>query len=282
LIASGTFHPDTQLRFFRKNFRTLKDTLTEAGVYKGVPCIDSILFDLGISSYEIDESGRGFTFQKDEPLSMTFGTSSEYPFTAYEIVNTWDEKTIADIIYAYGEDTYAKRIAKVIVEEREARKKAVAYESKDKQSIEEGIRQRTIGICTSKDLAELIKKAYPVHARFGRTHPATKTFQALRIAVNDELRSIQEALPQALELLKPGGRLAVISFHSLEDRIVKQFFKEKMGGTSDEVDEVYGGYKPSGVAEVKAITKKPITPSEHEISENPRSRSSKLRIVEKL
>lgn len=281
-IDSGTFQPSKKLLFFRKNFRTLTSTLKDAGIYTGTPCVDSILFDLGISSYELDESGRGFTFQKDELLSMTFGSTDEYIFTAYEIVNTWDEKTIADIIFAYGEDTYAKRIARLIVEEREARKKAVAYESKDKQSIEEGLKSRTIGIRTTKELAEIVKKAYPVHARFGRTHPATKTFQALRIAVNDELRSIQEALPQALELLKPGGRLAVISFHSLEDRIVKQFFKEKMGGTSDEVDEVYGGYKPSGKAEVKAITKKPIAPSDTEIESNPRSRSSKLRIVEKL
>lgn len=304
-ISKGTFNPDTQLKLFRKNFRTLTETLSKEGLLKGKdgsngsssedgsmePFADAILFDLGISSYEIDESGRGFSFQKDEPLSMTFGKSkrvvvageeSDHEFTAYDIVNTWQEENIADIIYAYGEDKYSRRIAKAIVEEREARKKAVAYDSQDKNKANADIEAGVGGIQTTTELAEIIKKAYPAFARFGKTNPATRTFQALRIAVNDELQSLKDALPQAFGLLKPGGRLAVISFHSLEDRIVKNFFKEITGEERGEEDLVYGGYKKSHEAEAIHIGKKPIVPSEKEIKENLRSRSSKLRIIEKL
>ncbi len=297
ISSSASFGEKTKLKLFRKNFRTLKETLSKEGIYSGEPVADAILFDLGISSYEIDESGRGFSFQKDEPLSMTFGKSKrtagnapvtgsdgeiDHEFTAYDIVNTWQEENIADIIYAYGEDKYSRRIAKAIVDEREARKKAVAYESRDKNKPNDDIALGIGGIQTTTELAEIIKKAYPAFARFGKTNPATRTFQALRIAVNDELRALQDALPQALEVLKPGGRLLVISFHSLEDRIVKQFFKEKSGEERGEEDLIYGGFKPAQEAEIKIISKKPITPSEQEIKENPRSRSSKLRIIEKL
>ena len=297
ITSSNAFSAKTTLKLFRKNFRTLKETLSEEGLIQNredgsiEPFADAILFDLGISSYEIDESGRGFSFQKDEPLSMTFGKSkrtvvdgeeSDHEFTAYDIVNTWQEENIADIIYAYGEDKYSRRIAKAIVDKREAFKKAVAYESRDKNKANEDIAAGIGGIQTTTELAEIIKGAYPAFARFGKTNPATRTFQALRIAVNDELRALQDALPQALEVLKPGGRLLVISFHSLEDRIVKQFFKEKSGEERGEEDLIYGGFKPAQEAEIRMITKKPITPSEAEIKENPRSRSSKLRIVEKL
>lgn len=300
ISSSSSFGANTKLKLFRKNFRTLKETLSKEGMLNAndtgaiQPIADAILFDLGISSYEIDESGRGFSFQKDEPLSMTFGKSKrtavegaqdgeiDHEFTAYDIVNTWQEENIADIIYAYGEDKYSRRIAKAIVDEREARKKAIAYESRDKNKPNEDIAMGIGGIQTTTELAEIIKKAYPAFARFGKTNPATRTFQALRIAVNDELRALQDALPQALEVLKPGGRLLVISFHSLEDRIVKQFFKEKSGEERGEEDMIYGGFKPAQEAEIKIISKKPITPSEAEIKENPRSRSSKLRIVEKL
>lgn len=305
ITSSNAFSAKTTLKLFRKNFRTLKETLSKEGLLKSKegsdsedgsvePFADAILFDLGISSYEIDESGRGFSFQKDEPLSMTFGKSKrtvvdgaqdveiDHEFTAYDIVNTWQEENIADIIYAYGEDKYSRRIAKAIVDEREARKKAVAYESRDKNKPNDDIALGIGGIQTTTELAEIIKKAYPAFARFGKTNPATRTFQALRIAVNDELRALQDALPQALEILKPGGRLLVISFHSLEDRIVKQFFKEKSGEERGEEDLIYGGFKPAQEAEIRIITKKPITPSEAEIKVNPRSRSSKLRIIEKL
>lgn len=311
-IASGAYNAGMQLRLFRKNFRTLRDTLSKEGILKAAadgsvePVADAILFDLGISSYELDESGRGFSFQKDEPLAMTFGKSKRdinaapagasategaiggtdaeinHEFTAYDIVNTWQEENIADIIYAYGEDKYSRRIAKAIVDKREAIKKAVAYESRDKNKPNDDIEAGIGGIRTTAELADIVKGAYPAFARFGKTHPATRTFQALRIAVNDELRALQDALPQALEVLKPGGRLAVITFHSLEDRIVKQFFKEKAGEEHGEEDLIYGGFKPNQEPEVKLINKKPIVPSEAEVRENPRSRSSKLRIIEKL
>ncbi len=303
ITSSNAFNAKTTLKLFRKNFRTLKETLSKEGILKTnedgtvEPIADAILFDLGISSYEIDESGRGFSFQKDEPLSMTFGKSKrtagnalttdlsdeiDHEFTAYDIVNTWQEENIADIIFAYGEDKYSRRIAKAIVDKREALKKAVAYESRDKNKANEDIAAGVGGIQTTTELAEIIKGAYPAFARFGKTNPATRTFQALRIAVNDELRALQDALPQALEVLKPGGRLLVISFHSLEDRIVKQFFKEKSGEERGEEDMVYGGFKPAEEAVIRMISKKPITPSEAEVKENPRSRSSKLRVVEKL
>ncbi len=252
------------IHLFRKNFRTLMETLSEAGIYKGEPVADAILFDLGISSYEIDESGRGFSFQKDEPLSMTFGTSTDHTFTAYDIVNTWDEENIADIIYAYGEDKYSRRIAKAIVQARESLKKQSADKQNDKSKAVQDIEEGKGGIQTSSELADIIKMSYPSFARFGKIHPATRTFQALRIAVNDELRALEEVLPQALQILKPGGRLAVISFHSLEDRIVKRFFKHM-----------------SEEEKVTIVNKKPIVPTEEETRGNPRSRSSKLRIIEK-
>lgn len=261
------------LNLIRKNFRTLSKTLSDLSAGNGANgkvfnvegCADAILFDLGISSYELEESGRGFSFQKEEPLSMVFGKKRpensnvivknkeegqedkegenfDHEFDAYDIVNNWKEEDIANVIFAYGEDKFARRIAKKIVEKRE---------------IEE--------IKTTSQLAAVVKSAYPGKAQFGKLHPATRTFQALRIAVNDELRAIEQALPQALKALKPGGRLGVISFHSLEDRISKHFFKEMAEQGSIEI-----------------LTKKPIVPSEEEIKSNPRSRSSKLRIMKKM
>ncbi|MEN9649476.1 MAG: ribosomal small subunit methyltransferase [Candidatus Parcubacteria bacterium] len=227
-----------QLFFFRKNFRHLKEMYASTGLDNA----QAVLFDLGISSYELQESGRGFSFLKEEPLSMMFGTKEDHHFTAYDIINTWDEENIRTIIQAYGEDKFALRIARALVEQREHKP-----------------------ILTTSQLADIVKHAVPSFARFGRIHPATKTFQALRIAVNDELRSIEDALPQAFDILKKGGRLLVISYHSLEDRIAKRFCKRL-------------------VAEDKAVelSKKPITPCTEELEKNPRSRSAKLRIIEKL
>lgn len=226
------------LFFFRKNFRHLKESYASTGLDNA----QAVLFDLGISSYEFQESGRGFSFLKAEPLSMTFGSKEDHPFTAADIINSWDEENIRTIIHSYGEERFALRIARAIVEERELKP-----------------------ILTTSELADIVKQAVPSYARFGRIHPATKTFQALRIAVNDELRSLEEALPQAFDILKYGGRLLVISYHSLEDRIVKRYFKRL-------------------VAEGKAreLAKKPITPCNEELVQNPRSRSAKLRIIEKL
>ncbi len=202
--------------------------------------IDKALFDLGVSSFTY-ESGRGFSFQKDEPLRMTLSTDPN-ALSAYDVVNTWAEETLADIIYGFGEDKFARRIARAIVEQRESKP-----------------------IETSAELEKCIYSAVPFYARHGRTHPATKTFQALRIAVNDEMNALKEGLEKTWGKLAVGGRIAVISFHSLEDRIVKQYFRSLESACSGEI-----------------LTKKPIVPSDTEVSDNPRSRSSKLRVIKKI
>lgn len=249
-----------------ENFRNLDKVLEKNGVAK----LDLILFDLGISSDELDNSGRGFTFQKDEPLLMTMGDPTKYPFTAKDIVNKWDEEVIANIIFGYAEERFARRIARAIVNYRQ------------KKEIE-----------TSGEFAEIIKSSVPGFYRRGKIHPATKTFQALRIAVNDELGALKDGLKKGYESLSNGGRMAVISFHSLEDRIVKDFYKEKAGvgkkagtvakgGTDGEVGagaKIGVDREESGGAII--ITKKPIVASPQEIAENPRSRSAKLRVIEK-
>jgi len=219
-----------------EDYRNLEGVLAKHGIEK----VDMILLDLGISSDELETSGRGFSFMKEEPLLMTMGDPKTYPFTAKDIVNGWEEETIADIIFGYAEDRFARRIARAIVGYR------------DKKQIE-----------TTTELAEIVKSAVPAFVRRGKIHPATKTFQALRIAVNDELNALKEGLRKGYERLNEGGRMAVISFHSLEDRIVKDFNKE---------------HQKSGAT---IITKKPITASSQEIAENPRARSAKLRIIEK-
>jgi 16S rRNA (cytosine1402-N4)-methyltransferase len=224
--------------FFQENFRNIDKVLDQAGVAH----VDGILFDLGLSSDQIENSGRGFSFKTSEPLLMTMKKNPESTdVTAYEIVNSWAEESIADIIYGYGEDRFARRIAKAIVTARQIKP-----------------------IETAEQLSEIVASAVPKFG-FKKINPATKTFQAIRIAVNDELGAIKEASPKAWSRLNPGGRIAIISFHSLEDRIVKRFFKEK-----------------SVAGEGRLINKKPITPSPQEIAENPRSRSAKLRIIEKI
>ncbi|GMQ95508.1 MAG: 16S rRNA (cytosine(1402)-N(4))-methyltransferase RsmH [Patescibacteria group bacterium] len=223
----------------QENFRDLDKALDKFGIGE----IDKALFDLGMGTHQLEGSGRGFSFQKDEPLIMTFDPHpTENDLTAREIVNNWDEENIADILYGYGGERFARRIAKGIAKARK-----------------EGPIERT------SELVEIIKKSVPAFYRKGKTHPATKTFQALRITANDEIGSLKEGLGKALRRLKKGGRVAVISFHSIEDRIVKIFFKEEA---------------KSG--EYKIITKKPIAPSRGEIAENPRARSAKLRIIEHI
>ena len=224
----------------QENFRNLDNVLDGLDIKK----IDKALFDLGLSSDQLEASGRGFSFLRDEPLLMTFNPNpKETDLTAKEIVNTWEEENIADIIYGYGEERFARRIAKKIVEARK------------ENPIE-----------TTKDLVEIIEKSIPARFRIGRkTHCATKTFQALRTAVNDEIRSAREGIEKAIERLNKGGRVAVITFHSIEDRMVKILFKEKQA---------------EGVCTI--LTKKPMTPSEEETRANPRARSAKLRIIEKL
>lgn len=201
--------------------------------------VTKVLFDLGWSSYQLD-SGRGFSFLKDEPLRMTY-SKDEKALNAEIIVNTWGEGSIADVIFGWGQERFSRRIAKAIVAARETKR-----------------------IETSRELGEIIKSAVPASYRFGRIHPATKSFQALRIAVNDELSALKAGITEAWHRLSVGGRISVITFHSIEDREVKQLFAQfaKNGG--------------------QLVTKKPIPPTKDEIIENPRARSAKLRTVQKL
>lgn len=222
----------------KESFRNLDIVLNNLNI----PKVNAILLDLGLSSDQFETSGRGFTFQKDEPLLMTFKKNPTLEdLTAKEIVNTWDEENIADIIYGYGEERYARRIAKKIVEAR-----------------------ATKPIETTFQLVKIIKEATPSRYHHGKIHPATRTFQALRITVNDEIGALKEGIKKGFDRLESKGRMAVISFHSIEDRIVKQMFKEK-----------------ANLDEAVIITKKPIVASDQEIQENPRARSAKLRIIEK-
>ncbi|QQG46273.1 MAG: 16S rRNA (cytosine(1402)-N(4))-methyltransferase RsmH [Candidatus Niyogibacteria bacterium] len=225
-----------RLKTVAGNFRNLKKLVS-----KFSKSYDGILFDLGMSSNQLEASGRGFSFQKDEPLIMTFESSPEPgQLTAAEIINTWPEEKLAEIFWKYGQERDSRRIARMIVQERK--------------------RSR---ILSSAQLAGLIGDFRK--AKYSGINPATKVFQALRIAVNDELPALEEGLSEAWDLLIEGGRIAVISFHSLEDRIVKNFFRNK---------------KNEGVAEI--LTKKPLRPAIEEIKQNPRSRSAKLRSATKL
>lgn len=212
--------------------------IRKAATENGFDKVNGILFDIGMSSYHVDEAERGFSFNKDEPLIMNYSTG----LTAEEILNEWREEEIEKILKEYGEEEFSRKIAKKIVE------------------------QRRLGrIRSTLQLVSIIKEATPGWYHHGKTHFATRTFQALRISVNNELDNFRKALPEALNLLEKEGRLVVISFHSLEDRIIKEFLKEK---------------EKSG--EVKIITKKPIVPTDEEIALNPRSRSSKLRVAIKI
>ncbi|OHA18527.1 MAG: 16S rRNA (cytosine(1402)-N(4))-methyltransferase [Candidatus Taylorbacteria bacterium RIFCSPHIGHO2_01_FULL_46_22b] len=221
-----------------ENFRNIDQVLLKLKVTSA----SAILFDLGLNSEQLGPTGRGFSFRYDEPLIMTFTQPTQETLTAREIVNQFDEEAIANIIYQNGEERYSRRIARAIVERRKI------------QPIE-----------TTAELAKIVAESVPRAYAHGRINPATKTFQALRIAVNDELNALSEGIAKSFTLLSSGGRLAVISFHSLEDRIVKQFFKSQA---------------VAGLGNL--ITKKPLTPSLTETNENPRSRSAKLRIIEKI
>ena len=208
----------------------------------GVTAIDKFVVDLGLSSDQLETSGRGFSFQREEPLGMTFThLPGSDAVTAYDAINGWEEENLADVIYGFGEDPFSRRIAKRIVLARSERP-----------------------IETSWELAELVKDAYPARLRNGRTHPATRTFQAIRMAVNDEMGSLQEGLQGAKGLLREKGRIAVVSFESVTDRMVKQTFQE---------------WAREG--EMEIITKRPIIAGEAETKQNPRARSAKLRIIAK-
>ena len=222
---------------------------------RGIEHIDGLLLDLGVSSYQLDTAERGFSYQSDAPLDMRM--NSENPLTAKRIVNEYPEEKIRRILFEYGEERFSSRIASNIIRARES------------GSIE-----------TTGELVEIIKRSIPAQAREGGHHPAKRSFQALRIEVNAELDVIAPAIKAAVSLLNPGGRIAIITFHSLEDRIVKQTFAFLTGGCTcpKSFPVCVCGNKP----QIKLVTRKPILPSEEELAENPRSRSAKLRVAEKL
>jgi len=234
----------------KSNFLYMKEELLSRNIHG----VDGILFDLGVSSPQLDEDYRGFSFHKDAKLDMRMDQSSN--FSAIDVVNTYDEKKLADIIFRYGEEKYAKSIAKNIVRERA------------KKPIE-----------TTFELVDIIKKSMPYKDQI-KSHPARRTFQAIRIEVNHELDILTESLEKALSMLNIGGRVVVITFHSLEDKITKDVFK-KYTDISDIVKgmpNIPSDYLPN----FKIINKKPITPTMEELNENNRSRSSKLRIIERI
>ncbi|MBR2040084.1 MAG: 16S rRNA (cytosine(1402)-N(4))-methyltransferase RsmH [Clostridia bacterium] len=230
------------------NFRQMDDVASAEKIDK----VDGILLDLGVSSYQLDTAERGFSYHKDAPLDMRMSQSG---ISAKDIVNTFSEKELSDILIRFGEEKFSKRIAQKIVSEREKKE-----------------------ITTTLQLAEIIAGAVPASARRDG-HPARKSFQAIRIAVNAELDVLSEVLDKAFDLLKPDGVLAIITFHSLEDRIVKLKFKEFTTGCTCPPDfpVCVCGKTPRG----RLLTRKPIEPSEEELENNPRSRSAKLRIFEK-
>ncbi|MCL5010665.1 MAG: 16S rRNA (cytosine(1402)-N(4))-methyltransferase RsmH [Patescibacteria group bacterium] len=234
-IQSEKLKTEQRLVVVNDSYVNLQEIVRRESFYP----VNGILMDLGMSSWDLENSGRGFSFQKDEPLDMRYGVQD---LTAEEIINKWPEEELARIFRDYGQERFAQNIARNAVEVRL------------QQPIE-----------TTFQLVEIIKKSFPRSYKFGRQHFATKVFQALRIAVNREFENLEAVLPQALEALSPGGKMAVISFHSLEDRIVKNFFRNK-----------------SKEQKLKIITKKPITPLFEEIKNNPRSRSAKLRLAQKL
>lgn len=239
-----------QFTIIRSNFRYLVEELRSLGVDK----VDGILFDLGVSSPQLDEAERGFSYHHDAPLDMRMDKTS--PLTAREIVNEWSFHELLKIISKYGEERFAKQIAR----------KIEAYRAN--RPIE-----------TTGELVEIIKDAIPAPARRTGGHPAKRTFQAIRIAVNDELQAFEDAIKGAIQITRVGGRICVITFHSLEDRICKTIFKEASQGPKlpPNMPIIPKEYEPT----LKLITRKPIIPTDNEVETNKRSRSAKLRIAEK-
>lgn len=235
----------------KSNFRHIKDIVSDLGL-EGV---DGVLFDLGVSSPQLDEGERGFSYNADAPLDMRM--DQQAALTAYDIINEWDEEEIAKVIWEYGEEKFSRRIARQIVQYRA------------KQPVQ-----------TTGELVELIKEGIPAAARRTGPHPAKRTFQAIRIAVNDELNAFKEAVADAISVLRPGGRVSVITFHSLEDRICKQVYQELSKGCT--CPPSFPICACGNKATVKVITRKPILPSAEELEANPRARSAKLRVAEKL
>ncbi len=239
------------VKYVHSNFYDIDNILQNLDI----PKADGILMDLGVSSYQLDEGARGFSYMKDAPLDMRMNRDND--FSAYEIVNEYSEDELYKIIRNYGEERFAKRISNCIVNRRS-----------DKP------------IETTMELVDIIKAAIPAKARREGPHPAKRTFQAIRIEVNSELKILNQTIEDGVNRLKPGGRMAIITFHSLEDRIVKLKFRELNDPCTcpREFPMCICGKKPS----VRLVSRKGIEPSKEEVEENPRSRSAKLRIIEKL
>ena len=240
-----------KITFVHDNFGNIGSILDELGIDR----IDGMLMDIGVSSHQLDEAERGFSYQQDAPLDMRMDATK--PFSAYDVVNTYSEADLDRIIFTYGEERWAKRIAQFIVAERANKP-----------------------IETTGELVDVIKKAVPKGARKDGPHPAKRTFQAIRIEVNGELDVLERAIDQAAHRLTEGGRLCIITFHSLEDRIVKEAYRRQENPCicPPQFPVCVCGRKPVG----KVITRKPIVPSKEELAENHRSRSAKLRILEGL
>ncbi len=238
-----------RVRFFRGSYVNLR----QAAVALGWEAADAILLDLGLSSLQLDDPERGFSFRHDARLDMRFDAGGDGD-SAYDLVNGLPADELADLLFRYGDERYSRRISRAIERQRP--------------------------IASTRKLAEVVSSAIPAQAkRSSKINPATKVFQALRIAVNQELDAVKQVMPIAVDFLRPGGRLAIVTFHSLEDRLVKQYFKQ----LSTNVDS------PPGMAsirerraQVKLVNRKPIVPDRVEVNANPRSRSAKLRVVEKL
>lgn len=234
----------------KSNFSALRDVL-EA---EEIPAIDGILFDLGVSSFQLDEESRGFSYRFDAPLDMRM--DRENPLDAYQVINTYSKEQLTEILYRYGEEKMSPRIAAAICRQREE-----------------------APIETTGQLVKIIEKVFPPKDRYGNKHPAKRTFQAIRIEVNGELRILEQAIRDAVALLKPGGRIAVMTFHSLEDRIVKNVFADLASGCicNKNLPVCVCGRKPV----IKQVTHKPITATQSELAENNRSKPAKLRVAEK-
>ncbi|WP_225744336.1 16S rRNA (cytosine(1402)-N(4))-methyltransferase RsmH [Marinilactibacillus sp. Marseille-P9653] len=239
-----------KVTFVQSNFRYIKESLNELNVFH----VDGILYDLGVSSPQLDDAERGFSYHQDARLDMRMNTSQS--LSAHEVVNNWEYSDLVRIFFRYGEEKFSKQIARKIEAHREQHE-----------------------INTTQELVDIIKEAIPAPARRKGGHPAKRVFQAIRIAVNDELAAIEESLEQAISLLEMEGRISVITFHSLEDRIVKQLFRDfsKLPEVPRGLPVMPDFKKPI----LKLINRKPILPGEEELDQNNRARSAKLRIAEK-
>lgn len=240
-----------QKHFVQSNYSDVKQVLKELGIDK----VDGALLDLGVSSFQIDNPERGFSYMNEAPLDMRM--SQDDGFTAYEVVNKYSQKELTNLIHKYGEERWASRIAEFIVKER-----------KEKP------------VETTFDLVDIIKAAVPKAVRRNGPHPAKRTFQAIRIEVNDELGQLERAVEEFCDILAPNGRLCIITFHSLEDRIVKDIFNKRVNPCT--CPKEFPICVCGKVANIKKVTGKPAIPTPNEIDENPRSRSAKLRIAEKI